>query len=292
MSDTLKMVIPKGRLQDKVEELLARIGIELTFSTRSYRPVCSDPDIEVKLLKPQNIPALITLGRHDCGFTGLDWIIEQDLLDDPNLVELVDLGYNKVRIVAAMPEDLAADRENLLKNKRLVVASEYHKIAADYIQKKNLNAVLIKSYGATEALPPEDADMIIDNTSTGSTLEMNRLVIIDEILTSTTRVICSQEALNDPAKREKLQQMQMLINSARTADQKVLLEMNVPSEKFEELVNQLPSMRSPTVSPLYKEKGFAVKIAVPAKEVPQLIPRLVRLGATDILEYRLEKIVP
>ncbi len=291
MSDKLKMVIPKGRLQEKVEALLARVGIELMFSTRSYRPVCSDPDVEVKLVKPQNIPALISLGRHDCGFTGLDWIIEQDFADDPNLVELVDLGYNKVRIVAAVPEDLA-ENDAYKTRKKLVIASEYHKLAADYVKKQGLDAILIKTYGATEALPPEDADMIIDNTSTGSTLVMNRLVIVDELLASTTRFISSRQAMDDAKKGDKLRKIRMLMESVRMADKKVLLEMNVAADKFEQLVSHLPSMRSPTVSPLYQEKGYAVKVAVPSSEVPLLIPELVKLGATDILEYKLEKIVP
>ncbi len=289
MSDKLKMVLPKGRLQEKVANLLERIGIEFSINNRSYRPVCSDPDIEIKLLKPQNIPSLIALGRHDCGFTGLDWIIEEELDQSENLTTLLDLGFNKVRIVAAVPEDLLENGG--LDGKRLVVASEYRKIAQDYIHKKQLNALLLKTHGATEALPPEDADMIIDNTSTGSTLRMNRLEIIDEILTSTTRFIASGDALATSWKCEKLEQIQMLMQSALNADQRVLLEMNVAKEDFDQLVAQLPCMRSPTVAPLYGDTGFAVKVSVPTKDVPKLIPQLRALGAKDILEYRLEKIV-
>ncbi len=289
MSDKLKLVIPKGRLQDKVVSLLSSVGVDLIFSSRSYRPLCSDPEIEIKLLKPQNIPPLLALGRHDAGFAGYDWILENGLEDGRELQTLSDLGFNPVRLVAAVPEELAEGER--WKSMRLVVASEYTEIAGRYLKEKNLNAVLIKSFGATEALPPEDADMIIDNTSTGSTLQANRLAIVDEILRSTTRFLASSDALQNGWKKEKLDQMRMLMDSTLNAEKKVLLEMNVSKEDFDRLVTQLPCMRSPTVAPLYGEEGYAVKIAVPAKEVPKLIPQLIAMGARDLLEYRLEKLV-
>jgi ATP phosphoribosyltransferase len=191
--------------------------------------------------------------------------------------------------VAAVPEELA--RNGDWKNRPIVLASEYRKLAQDYIQKQKLNAVYIQTYGATEALPPEDADMIIDNTSTGSTLRQNRLVIVDELMRSTTRFICNSQTLEDPWKRQKLEELKMLMRSTLQAEEKVLLEMNVPLEALEQLVSNVPCMRSPTVSPLWNEEGYAVKIAVPARDVSILIPKLVAAGARDILEYRLEKIV-
>ena len=290
MDKKLKLVLPKGRLQEKVVNLLSAIGIDLIFSSRSYRPLCSDSEIEIKLLKPQNIPPLLALGRHDAGFAGHDWMLENDLEDSRDVAELLDLKFNKVRLVAAVPEELIANER--WKNMRLVVATEYTRIAEKYIQKKQLNAVLIKSYGATEALPPEDADMIIDNTSTGSTLVANRLTIVDEILESTTRFLASQAALNDPWKKEKLKQMRMLMQSTLNAHNRVMLEMNVTKSDLERLVVDLPCMRFPTISLLYGEEGYAVKIAVPVKEVSKLIPELMSRGAKDILEYRLEKLVP
>lgn len=289
MSDKLKLVIPKGRLQEKVVNLLGCVGIDLAFSTRSYRPLCSDPEIEIKLLKPQNIPPLLALGRHDAGFAGYDWILENALVDGKDLQTLIDLGFDKVRLVAAVPEELTVN--DRWKSMRLVVASEYTGIAGRYIQEKGLDAVLLKSYGATEALPPEDADMIVDNTSTGSTLQANRLTIVDEILQSTTRFLAGSQAVQDPWKKEKLDQIAMLMQSTLNADKKVLLEMNVSKDDFERLIGDLPCMRSPTVAPLYGEEGYAVKIAVPAKEVPKLIPQLLARGARDLLEYRLEKLV-
>ncbi|MEM0951857.1 MAG: ATP phosphoribosyltransferase [Cyanobacteria bacterium P01_H01_bin.74] len=285
----LKLIIPKGRLQGKVEALLASVGIELAFSSRSYRPVCSDPCVDVKLLKSQNIAPLVALGRHDAGFTGLDWILENQLESNPDLTRLMDLGFNQVKIVAAVPEVLLEnDRWRQMK---LVVASEYEILAKQFAAQEKLDMFFLKSFGATEALPPEDADMIVDNTSTGSTLKANRLSVVAELLVSTTQFIVHTPLLNDPWKKEKLDQLVMLMNSKLNASKKVLLEMNVSSDKLDKLVQDLPCMHSPTVSPLYNDSGFAVKIAVLAKEVPVLIPQLVARGARDLLEYKLEKLV-
>ena len=288
-SPVLKMVVPKGRLQENVQELLKRSGIRLAFNGRTYRPVCSDPAVAVKLLKPQNIPAMVALGRHDCGFVGYDWIVEQHLDNNETLIERLDLGFNPVKIIAAVPEALTDD--TVFRSAPRIIASEYETLTQQYIEKKGLDAVFIKAHGATEALPPEDADMIIDNTATGQTLKTNRLVIVDELLRSTTRFVCSRTAWNDPWKQEKLLQLEMLMKSCLNADKKVLLEMNVDPAHFDQLIVELPSMQSPTISPLYNEAGFAIKIAVPAGDVAQLIPKLVQLGARDILEYSLEKIV-
>ncbi len=290
MKEKLKLVLPKGRLQEQVLKILSAIGIELIFSSRSYRPLCSDSELEIKLLKPQNIPPLLALGRHDAGFAGYDWLLENDLENSPEVLQLLDLGFNKVRLVAAVPDELIPNER--WKSMRLVVASEYTCIAEKYLQRRGLNAVLIKSFGATEALPPEDADMIIDNTSTGSTLVANRLTIVDEILQSTTRFMASQSAFDIPWKKAKLEQMEMLMRSTLNAQSRVMLEMNVAKEDLERLVTDLPCMRFPTVALLYGEDGYAVKIAVPAKDIPKLIPELVIRGARDLLEYRLEKLVP
>lgn len=284
--NTLKMTVPTGRMQDKVLNLLKGLGIQFNQESRSYRPTSSDSSIEGKFLKAQNIPNLVALGRHDCGFAGYDWIVEQQA----DVVELLDLGFDPVRIVVAAPENL--DLESMAKRERpLVLASEYKQLAETYIKEKKLNAIFVRTYGATEALPPEDADLIIDNTATGATLVSNRLCVIDQIMRSTTRFICSREALQNETKRRKLEELTMLMKSSLAARNKVLLEMNVDKEDFERIVKNLPCMKSPTVSELYQGSGYAVKIAVDKSEVPGLIPRLVAWGARDILEYKLEKIV-
>lgn len=287
-SDLLKMTIPTGRIQEKVIDLLGRIGLDFSKSGRSYKPITSASGIRAKMLKAQNIPELVALGRHDCGFSGYDWIIERDA----DVVELLDLGFDPVRIVAAVP-DAVANQPGGVKGlgRPIVIASEYRNLTESYACKSGLDAIVLQTFGATEALPPEDADMIVDNTSTGTTLEHNRLTIVDELLRSTTRFICNKEALRNPAKRKVLEEMVMLMESSIRAREKVLLEMNVSNDAFDTVVKNLPCMRAPTVCQLYDEQGYAIKVAVPARDVPALIPRLVELGATDILEYRLEKIV-
>jgi ATP phosphoribosyltransferase len=285
MSNKLKLILPKGHIQKSVTKLLERIGLEFSATDRSYRPKSSDPEIQAKMLRPQNIPRLIELGRHDCGFAGHDWIVEQGA----DVVELLDLELDPVSVVAAAPPSLA-ELDSPGKQK-LVVASEYEKLATIYINDKKLNAVFVQTYGATEAMPPEDADIIIDNTATGETLKRNSLVIMDEIMKSTTRFICNRESLDDPWKQKKMEEMTMLMRSALNADKRVLLEMNVPGDCFEKLVKNLPCMRAPTVAPLHSEEGFAVKIAVPFADVPKLIPKLIQAGARDILEFKLEKII-
>ena len=281
----LKMILPKGRIQEKVLGILARIGTEIGIDGRSYRPGSNDPTLDIKLLKPQNIPLLVALGRHDCGFTGHDWVIEQNA----DVVELLDLGFDPIRLVAAVPEELVASGK--WRERRIIVASEYRNLTERFIEQQDLKAVFVQTYGATEALPPEDADLIIDNTATGATLRRNRLIEVETLMHSSTRFICNSAALEDRFKRRKLEEMTTLLRSALMADQRVLLEMNVSPDQFEQVIDMLPCMRSPTVSPLHAEQGFAVKAAVPTKNVRELIPRLIEAGATDILEYRLEKIV-
>lgn len=286
-NEVLKMVLPSGRIQEKVAGLLERIGLTFSKSGRSYRPITSQTGVSAKFLKAQNIPDLVALGRHDCGFSGKDWIVERQA----DVVELLDLGFDPVSIVAAMPENLAAESMDERRKRRLVIASEYRNLTLDYIKTQNLNADYVQTFGATEALPPEDADMIIDNTATGETIKQNRLIIVDTILKSSTRFLCNKKALENDFKRQKLEELVMLMKSALRANQKVLLEMNVTTENLEKLVAILPCMKAPTISELYKGSGYAIKVAVPSCDVPTLIPQLVAYGATDILEYKLEKIV-
>lgn len=289
MTAPLKLTLPKGRIQEKVLDLLKGIGLSFYTPPRSYRPKCSDARIETKILKPQNIPALVALGRHDCGFTGHDWVYEQEA----DVIELLDLGFDPVKIVAAIPEALLNSDANPLKNKskQIIVASEYPRLTRDFIDRHQLNAVYVRSFGATEALPPEDADIIVDNTATGSTLRFNRLEIIDVIAESTTRFIASRQAMEDPTKRAMLDELVTLMQASLLAKKRVLLEMNVGKDVFDQVIAQLPAMRSPTVSNLYGEEGFAIKVAVETREVSTLIPKLLAAGAKDILEYKLEKLV-
>lgn len=280
----LKMVLPKGRIYSNVVKLLNDSGFGVEVDERVYVPRIDDPEIEAKIMKPQNIPRLLELGSHDVGFTGYDWILETEA----RVIEIMDLHFDPVKIVVAVPEFPA--KTDLLQ-KRIVVASEYENIAKNYLEQKKYDYVLLRTFGATEVFPPEDADMIIDNVSTGRTLSEHNLQIIDTIMESSTRFIANQAATTDPWKREKIEEMKMIFHAVLDARQRVMLEMNVPKEKLVEIVKFLPCMRSPTVSPLYGDQGYAVKVAVKKHKVIKLIPLLKKYGATDILEYDFRKVV-
>lgn len=280
----LRIVIPKGRIFENVVQLLNESGIRISHNQRAYRPVVNDPHIEVKIMKPQNIPKLLELGRHDIGFTGLDWVYETSA----DVTELLDLGFDPVRIVAAIPTHLSLAT---LRKNRMVVASEYEKITRDFLDEQGFDYVYVRTYGATEVFPPDDADMIVDNTSTGQTLLAHDLKIIAEVMASSTRFIANNQAMEDPWKCEKISEILMLFRAILDARGRVMLEMNVAPENLEAIIRILPCMRAPTVSPLYREQGFAVKAAVKKQEATKLIPRLKKMGATDILEYEFKKVV-
>jgi ATP phosphoribosyltransferase len=285
-TEKLRMLIPKGRIFDNVAALLSDAGFPLSLADRTYRPLVKASFLDAKLMKPQNVGALLDLGSHDVGFTGIDWILESGAA----LEELMDLGFDRVRIVAAVPFEVS---EADLRRKRIIVASEYVKVAGAWLDEQGYDYRMLRTYGATEVFPPDDADMIIDNTASGQTLKDNGLRIIATVLESSTRFVASKAALADAHKREQIEELAMLFKAVLDGRNKVMLEMNVAEALFDELVTALPSMRSPTVAPLYGNSGgFAVKIAVKKDEVPELIPRLKRLGATDIVESDLRKVVP
>ncbi|MEO0128883.1 MAG: ATP phosphoribosyltransferase [candidate division WOR-3 bacterium] len=280
----LKIVIPKGSIFENVIRLFNDAGIYINIGERVYRPFVNDPELQIKILRPQNIPDLIEIGSHDAGFTGKDWVIESNA----DVIEVMDLKLDPVKIVSAIPED--ADIATLHK-KIIIVASEYERLTRNFLKKEGFKYKYLRTYGATEVFPPEDADMIIDNTATGNTLKEHKLRVFKVIMESTTRFIVGKRTLKDPWKCNKIEELKMLFQAVLDARERVMLEMNVPRDKFDKIVKILPCMRSPTVAPLYGEKGFAVKVAVKKSEVVKLIPNLKRLGATDILEYEFRKVV-
>ncbi len=280
----VKLALPKGRLYEEIVKLLDEAGWELSKNGRSYRPIINDEEVEVKILKPQNIPKLVELGSQDIAFTGYDWIVEQNA----DVTELLDLGFNPVRLVAATPKGLDM---NQFKKKPIRVASEYENISKKYLEKEGFQYVFIKSFGATEAFVPEDADMLIDNTSTGETLKKNNLEIYDNILTSSTKCIANKEALNDKEKGKKIRNIAMVLQSVIEGRRRLLIEMNVSEEKLDTLMPYLPCMKSPTIAKLYGGEGYAVKIAVPKEKISSLIPILKEKGATDIIVMNLRKVV-
>jgi len=279
---TLKLVLPKGRINTKVLKLLSECGIDLIGDERNYRPKAYGFDLEVKLLKSQNIPSLVEIGQHDIGFAGLDWIKERR----SEVVVLKDLGFDPVKIVTCIPEDWDWQE---MQSRKLIVASEYKNVSTDYLNQLGIDYQLLRSYGATEVFPPEDADMIIDNTSTGTTIRANRLKIVDTVMESSTQFIANARALKDPVKKRQIDDLLTLMRAVINGRDRVLLEMNCANDQITAIVDLLPAMRYPTVSRLYQDKGFAVKAAVEKKQIRDLIPQLIQAGATDILETPIRK---
>ena len=204
----------------------------------------------------------------------------------------MDLGFDPVRIVAAIPE--TKDYDKLLAEK-VTIATEYQNLTKKYIESKKINGTIFRTWGTSEGFVQDTdsalAQVLIDNTSTGSSLRANRLKIVDTLMESSTRMYASKEAMKNPAKKQKILELKMLFEAVLAARTRVMLEMNVSKANFEKLIKGIPSMKSPTVSPLFGDDGYAVKIAVKKSEVPTLLPKLQSLGATDILEYELRKVI-
>ncbi|MDR2509716.1 MAG: ATP phosphoribosyltransferase [Spirochaetaceae bacterium] len=284
---SLRILIPKGRIYENIARLFSEAGFPFRLAERSYRPELGASWLDAKIMKPQNVGELLELGSHDAGFTGVDWITESGA----EVEEVLDLGFDKVRIIAAIPAGVSMEE---LGRRKTVVATEYVRLAEKYLQSLNLDYKIVRTYGATEVFPPDDADMIVDNTSSGQTLRENGLQIVGILLESSTRFFASKEALKDGEKRREIEELAMLFKAVIEARSRVMLEMNVSSQAYPALIDKIPAMRSPTVTPLHGKEGdagFAVKIAVCKNDVPELIPRLKQLGATDIVEYDLRKVV-
>jgi ATP phosphoribosyltransferase len=282
--EKLRVLIPKGRIFDNISRLFEEAGFPISLADRTYRPLIGADWLDAKIMKPQNVGELLELGSHDAGFTGLDWIRESGA----DVEEILDLGFDRVRIVAAIPGGLT---EEDLKKQRIVAATEYVNLAEAWLKKSAYQFRILRTYGATEVFPPDDADMIIDNTASGQTLKDNGLKIVATLLESSTRFVASRSALADREKKGRIEELAMLFKAVLDGREQVMLEMNVAKARFAGLVAALPAMRSPTVAPLYGDEGYAVKIAVKKSDIADLIPRLKKLGAGDIVEYDLRKVV-
>lgn len=282
----LRLALPKGRLEAGIGRLLAEAGIQVTPSARNYRPSINLAGTETKILKPQAVVEMLAIGRRDAGFAGADWVAELGA----DLVEVLDTELDPVRLVVAAPADLL--EEGALPDRPLVIASEYARLARRWMRDRGIDGDFVHSYGATEVFPPEDADLILDNTSTGATLAANDLEIVDEVLRSSTRFYATRSAMADPARRERVEAVALLLDSVLQARRRAMVEVNCPKDGLVEILDELPAMRQPTVSQLAGGQGFALKAAVLRSELPALIPRLKAVGATDVVVSRLEQIVP
>ena len=284
-SPPVALALPKGSMQVGVLRLLEDAGLPVVIGARAYRPRFALEGYECKLLKPQNIVEMLHAGSRDLGFAGADWVAELD----GDLVELLDTGLDPVRIVAAAPESSLVD--GALPDTLLVVASEYESLTRTWIDERDLNATFVHSYGATEVFPPEDADCIVDNTQTGSTLVANDLVVVDELMRSSTRLYASPRAMERVSIRRSIEDFVLLVRSVLDARERVMFEVNVDEERLEAVVKVLPCMREPTIATLHDGRGFAVKAAVPRRDLPDLIPAVKTSGGTDIVISRLDQII-
>lgn len=280
----IRLGIPKGRMYNQTAALLDGAGIKLRHGTRDYRPVSDHHNIEAKILKPQNIIEMLQAGSRDIGFAGADWVAELGA----DVVELLDTGFDAVRLVAAAPKALLEG--SALPLRPLRVASEYANLTAGWIARRGMGDSFVRSYGATEVFPPEDADVVTDITASGATLRANELEIVDDLMVSSTRLYANRQAF-ESSKRDAIEGFALLLRSVLDARERVMLEMNVPSDRLESLSAMLPCMREPTVSPLHHSAGFAVKVAVPRKDVATLIPRIKAAGGSDIVIMELAQIV-
>lgn len=285
-STPLRLGLPKGRMERAVLDLLAEAGVRVTPTARGYRPAVGLPDTETKVLKPQSIVEMLAHGSRDVGFAGADWVAELGA----DVVEVLDTGLDPVAVVAAAPDALAD--ADAWRGRPLVVASEYVRLASRWAEAEGLRAEVVRSYGATEVLPPEDADVIVDNTATGATLVANGLAIVATLLRSSTRLYASRAAWDDPARRARIEDLRLVLASVLAARQRVMVEVNASAEALDAVVAALPAMRRPTVAPLYGNGSFAVKAAVARDRLPALIPALKAAGGTDVVVSSLAQIVP
>ena len=288
--DKLKILLAKGRIYESVYALLSDVGISINLPERQYFPTTNQKDLAFQVVKPQITSLLLANNKADAGFSGKDWVYENGVQDD--VIEIMDLGFDPVRIVAAIPEN--KDYEKLLKGP-VTIATEYQALSKKYVEDKKIDGTIFRTWGTSEGFVQDTEDSIaqilIDNTSTGSSLKANRLKIVDTLMESSTRMYASKEAMNAPEKKQKIMELKMLFETVLNARSRVMLEMNCSEVDFDKLIKGIPSMKSPTVSPLFGGNGYAIKIAVKKSEVPTLLPKLQSLGATDIVEYELRKVM-
>lgn len=287
----LRLGLPKGSLQEATFNLFKQAGFEINVRSRSYFPVVNDPELEIILMRAQEIPRYVNEGVLDAGISGLDWILE----NEADVVEVADLIYakstsNPIRLVLAVAKDSDIMEVSGLNGKR--IATELVRVTQNYLKENAVEAIVEYSYGATEVKVPDLVDAIADITETGSSIKANNLRIIATILESTTKLHANTAAWNDPWKKEKLQNLAVLLQGALRARSKVGLKMNVPGDKLDTILDVLPSMKHPTISQLVHSDWVAVEVILEEKQVRDLIPALKRAGAQDIIEYPLTKVIP
>lgn len=290
--NTLKLGLPSGSLKDSTFDLFERAGYKIRLSSRSYTPEVNDPEFEALMFRAQEIAQYVARGVVDVGLTGKDWILE----NDADVVEVDELVYSKttsrpVRWVVAVPEESPVQTVEDLQGKR--IATELVGATRRYLAERGVDAEVEFSWGTTEvkARIPGLVDAIVELTETGSSLRANRLRIVDTICESTTRFIANRKAWEDPWKREKAENLFILLKGALEAEAKVGLKMNVPRARLDEVIQTLPALHTPTISNQMDDDWVALEVIADEREVRDMIPQLKRVGAEGIIEYPLNKVI-
>lgn len=286
----LKIGLPKGSLFEPTLDLFEKAGYNITGASRSYRPSIDDPELQIRLIRAQEIGRYVDHGFLDCGITGKDWIAE----NGADVHVICDLPYsrattNPTRWVLVVPNDSPIQTVQDLQGKR--IAAEAVGIVEKYLEENGVQAEVEFSWGATEVKVPELVDAIVDITETGSSLRANNLRIVDELMQSYPQFVAKRESWEDPWKRSKIERLAVLLKGALTARDMVGLKMNVPSGQRDRVLDLLPSLRKPTVSELTEEGWVAVETVLTEREAREMVPQLKEAGAEGIIEYPLNKVI-
>ena len=299
----MKFAVPKGSLETATQEFLAKAMLKLRGVERTYRPVVDDRDIEVKILRPQEIPVWVAGGAYDIGITGIDWVKETEA----DVLSLLNLEYGYVRLVVAAPKTSPLNsldqyiQKHAAENKPLKISTEYLNTAASYVMSQpsyqrlygrkapmivtpwwrkgeNEMVKIYLSFGATEAKPPEEADLIIDASATGITLEQNNLRPLETISESTAFLIANKQSFENPVKREKILDILTLLKGVVDSGKKLHIFVNVHESNLETLLSSLPALKSPTISPLSNKGWYAINSVIPKNEFLRILPTLRKLA--------------
>jgi ATP phosphoribosyltransferase len=286
----LRFGIPKGSLQEATIDMMKKAGYKVYVSSRSYYPAADDDELSVRLIRPQDMSRYVEKEIVDAGLTGQDWVEEAG----SNVRCIEKLVYakqklTKVRWVFAVPEHSPIKSVEDLQGKR--IATELVNVTRKYLKERSIQAEVEFSHGATEAKAPDLVDAIVELTETGSSLRANNLRIIDTVIESTTVFIANHKSWEDPWKRQKIENLAILFQGAIIARDKVGLKMNISNEGLNILLEKLPALRKPTISPLTEDAGYAVETILDESVVRNIIPELKRVGAEGIIEYPLNKVV-
>jgi len=290
MKNKLKLGLPAGSLKNTTLEIFKKAGFNIFIDQRSYFPIIDDEEIECFLFRAQEIPKYVEKGILDIGLTGKDLIIETKV----KIIEVAELLYSKrglgsVEFVLAVPNDSKIKSIKDLEGKR--IATELVNVTKDYLKKNKVKANVEFSWGATEIKPPKIVDAITELTETGQSLRANNLKIIDTIMESTTRIIANKKSWQDKWKKQKINNIVILLKGVLAAEEKVGLKMNIKKDNLKKVLKILSSLESPTISDLNKKEWVAIEIIMDEKKVRNIIPQLKEAGATGIIEYPLNKVI-